>query len=316
MAVGRPILVLLVAVALAVGAAGLHWSGDLPGGGRGVAAAATHPGDQLVPEVISNVTAGDGASLAGVRDLGVFAVDGGLYVVAAASSGDAILVINVTDPYGPGVISSIVDDGATALDGASAVDVIRIGSGTYAVVASASDDGLQVINLTDPADPAPVASITDDGRVALAGAYDVDTFAAGLGTYAVVASASDDGLQVINLTDPADPAPVASLTDNQTTALDGAVAVDVIRIGSGTYAVVASPNDNGLQIVNLTRPADPRPGGRSRRQRYGAPRRGPGRGGAGPGTGHLRGGGIRGRPAGGGGNRPRRPRPGGPDPRR
>ena len=258
-AVGRPILVLLVAVALAVGAAGLYWSGDLPGGGRGVAAAATHPGHQLVPEVISNVTAGDGASLAGVRGLDVFAADAGLYVVAAASSGDAVLVINVTDPYDPRVISSIVDDGSTALGGASAVDVIRIGSGTYAVVASANDDGLQVINLTNPADPVPVASLTDDGRVALAGAYDVDTFAVGLGTYAVVASASDDGLQVINLTRPADPVPVASLTDNQTAALDGAVAVDAIRIGSGTYAVVASPNDDGLQIVNLTRPADPVP---------------------------------------------------------
>ena len=212
MAMGRSIFVLLVAVALAVGTAGLYWSGDPPG--TGMAAAATHSGHQPMPEVISNVTAGDGASLAGVRGLDVFAVDGGLYVVAAASSGDAILVINVTDPYDPGVISAVVDDGATALDGASAVDVIRIGSGTYAVVASASDDDLQVINLTNPADPVPVASITDDGTVALAGAYDVDTFAAGLGTYAVVASASDDGLQVINLTNPADPVPVASITDD------------------------------------------------------------------------------------------------------
>ena len=224
-----------------------------------MAAAATHPGHQPIPEVISNVTAGDGASLAGVRGLDVFAADAGLYVVAAASSGDAILVINVTDPYDPGVISSVVDDGATALDGASAVDVVRIGSGLYAVVASANDDGLQVINLTDPADPVPVAGLTDDGTVELAGAYDVATFAAGLGTYAVVASANDDGLQVINLTDPADPVPVAGLADNQTTALAGAVAVDTIRIGSGLYAVVASANDDGLQIVNLTRPADPVP---------------------------------------------------------
>ena len=100
----------------------------------------------------------------------VFAADAGLYMVAAASGGDAILVINVTDPYGPKVVSSVADDGATALGGASAVDVIRIGSGIYAVVASASDDGLQILNLTDPADPVPVAAITDDQTTALDGA--------------------------------------------------------------------------------------------------------------------------------------------------
>ena len=251
MTAGRSILMLTVA-ALVVGAASLYWSADPYE--MGVAAAAS----PSIPEIVSNVTAGDG-SLSGVRDLDTFAVDAGLYMVAAASYGDAILVINVTDPYSPKVISSVTDDGATALGGASAVDVIMIGSGSYGVVASASDDGLQILNLTDPADPTPVASITDDDMVALAGAYDVDIFAAGSGIYAVVASASDDGLQILNLTDPADPTPVASLTDDDMVALDGVVAVDTIKIGSGIYAVSASPNDDGLQVLNLTDPADPTP---------------------------------------------------------
>ena len=251
----RSILVLLTMAALVVGAAGLYWSADP--WGMGVAAAASQP----IPEVVSNVTAGNGASLSGVRDMDIFAADAGLYVVAAAHNGDAILVINVTDPYSPRVVSSVADDGATALGGASAVDIIRIGSGIYAVVASASEDGLQVLNLTDPADPMPVAHITDDNTVALAGAYDVDIFAAGSGIYGVVASASDDGLQVLNLTDPADPMPVAASIDNRdgTVALDGVVAVDTIQIGSGIYAVSVSPNDDGLQVLNLTDPADPIP---------------------------------------------------------
>ena len=256
MNLGRFILVLLTMAALVVGAASLYWYADP--WETGVAAAATHPrAPPPMPEVVSNITVGNGASLSGVRDLEPFAVGAGLYMVAAAPHGDAILVINVTDPYSPRVISYVADDGATALGGASAVDVVRIGSGTYGVVASASEDGLQVLNLTDPADPMPVAHITDDGMVALAGAYDVDIFAVGSGIYGVVAS-PDDGLQILNLTDPADPMPVAHITDDNTVALDGAVAVDTIKIGSGIYAVSASPDD-GLQILNLTDPADPTP---------------------------------------------------------
>ena len=250
---GRSTFVSLAVAALVVGAASPYWSADP--WEVGVAAAASQP----IPEIVSNVTAGDGASLSGVRGMDVFAADAGLYMVAAASGGDAILVINVTDPYGPKVVSSVADDGATALGGASAVDVLRIGSGIYAVVASASDDGLQILNLTDPADPIPVAAITDDQTTALDEAVAVDTIRIGSGIYAVVASASDDGLQILNLTDPADPIPVAAITDDQTTALDGAVAVDTIRIGSGIYAVVASASDDGLQILNLTDPADPIP---------------------------------------------------------
>ena len=225
-----------------------------------MAAAASQPQTiPPIPEIVSDITAGGGASLSGVQDLDVFAIDDGLYVAAVASGGDAILVINITDPYNPKVISSVADDGATVLGGASAVDIIRIGSSLYAAIASASDDGLQILNLTDPAGPVPVAAITDDGTVALAGAYDVDTFAAGSGLYAVVASASDDGLQVVEITDPAGPVPVAAITDDGTVAPDGEVAVDTIQIGSDLYAVIASASDDSLLIFNLTHPADPVP---------------------------------------------------------
>ncbi len=82
---------MLTMAALVVGAASLYWPVDP--WEMDVAAAASPP----IPEIVSNITAGDGASLSGVRGLDAFAVDAGLYV-AAASYGDAILVINVTDP--------------------------------------------------------------------------------------------------------------------------------------------------------------------------------------------------------------------------
>lgn len=63
-----------------------------------MAASAPRPrAPQPIPKIVSNITAGDGANLSGVRGLDAFAVDACLYV-AAASYGDAILVINVTVP--------------------------------------------------------------------------------------------------------------------------------------------------------------------------------------------------------------------------
>ena len=111
------------------------------------------------------------------------------------------------------------------------MDVIRIGSGIYGVVASASDDGLQVLNLTDPADPTPVASITDDTSVHLRGARGVDTLASGSGTYAVAVSPQDDGLQIVEITDPSDPVPVARVSDDMHAALRDASAVEPSQAG-------------------------------------------------------------------------------------
>ena len=42
-------------------------------------------------------------------------------------------------------------NGFTMLDGAYGVDTFTIGSSTYAIVVSQTDDGVQIINVTDPA---------------------------------------------------------------------------------------------------------------------------------------------------------------------
>ena len=77
------------------------------------------------------------------------------------------------------------------------------------VAASPQDDGLQVVEITDPADPIPVARVPDDDggvHAALRDASAVDTFMMNGGTYAVVAT--DDGIVVVDLADPAGPVPV------------------------------------------------------------------------------------------------------------
>ena len=73
------------------------------------------------------------------------------------------------------------------------------------------DDGVQVIDITDPANPLPAAAITDDadGFTKLNGATSITIHDMSNRTYGVVAGY--EGVQVIDITDPADPLPAAWL---------------------------------------------------------------------------------------------------------
>jgi len=108
-------------------------------------------------------------------------------------------------------------------------------SGTHAYVA-AGDYGLQVIDITNPANPQIVGSVHTPG---LAGGVAVS------GSYAYVADRYS--LQVIDITNPAIPQIVGSAgTPGQA----GGVTV------SGTHAYVTA-NDYGLQVIDITNPASP-----------------------------------------------------------
>ena len=137
-----------------------------------------------------------------------------------------------------------------------AVDVFGTGGGTYLAVAAAHDDGIQIISVTDPSNPVGTGSITDGTDTVLDGAYDVAVFGAGGGTYLAVAAVVEDGIQIINVTDPSNPVGTGSITDGAGTALDGASAVDVFGTGGGTYVAVASYRE-GIQIINVTDPSNP-----------------------------------------------------------
>ena len=162
-------------------------------------------------------------------------------------------------------VSGVVDGvgGFDELDGAWDVTTAKIEGRTYAVVASMVDDGLQIVDITNPWVPVPVASVTDGvgGFNELDGASGIDIAQMKGRTYAVVASVLDDGVQIVEITHPWAPVPVASLTDGigGFDMLDGARNVAIAYVEDGTYAVVLSPLDNGVQIVDMTDPWAPVP---------------------------------------------------------
>ena len=125
-----------------------------------------------------------------------------------------------------------------------------IGDETYAIMTGNMDDGFQVIGLSDPTNPTPVASATDGatGFDELYGARKVRAFLFGGTMYAIVASSpsasktvnSDDGIQVIDLSDPSNPTAVASATDGDPgfDTLVGAHGVETFVVGGKTYAII------------------------------------------------------------------------------
>ena len=92
-------------------------------------------------------------------------------------------------------------NGFTELDDANGVATFTINASTYAIVASVNDDGVQIIDVSDPGNPVAVGSATDgvNGFDELNQASGVATFVIGTNTYAIVAGRVDDGMQLLQV---------------------------------------------------------------------------------------------------------------------
>ena len=203
-------------------------------------------------------------ALDGPREIELYGVSGRTYALVSSWVDDAIQVIDVTDPEEPLPVAAMINgQGGFTLNGASDIELDRISSRTYALVASYWSDAVQIIDVTDPANPVPVAAMINgqDGYDALNGARDIAVGQISDRTYAVVSGLANDAVQIIDVTDPANPVPVSSVFDDQ----DGFDAlavprdVELVVESDRTYAMVASVGDEAIQIIDITRPNVPVP---------------------------------------------------------
>ena len=240
----------------------------------------TNPASPTATSSITNGTNGFD-TLGGARAITTATIDSSTYALVASGFDSGVQIIDISDPTSPTAVSSVTDgeddgDGGTfdELSGARAITTVTIGSSTYALVASTSDDGVQIINITDPAVPTAVSSVTDDDTFdRLDGASDITTVTIGTSTYALVTSSDDNGVQIINISDPTSPTAVSSVTDDDTfDRLGGASSIAAVKIGTSTYAIVAAETDNGVQIIRIadTQP-DPEPEPESKPQVFASP---------------------------------------------
>ena len=194
-----------------------------------------------------------------VRAVSAFKIGTKAYVAAASFTDNGLQLVDVTDPDNPAPAGQLADTDDLLLRDAHAVDVIEIGGSTYALVTPSAigQGGLQLVDVSDPDNPAPAGQLADTGRLFLENARGVSAFKIGANSYAAVTSASDDGLQLVDITDPDNPAPAGQLADTRSLLLNNPIGIAVFTVGASTYAAVTSPMDGGLQLVDISNPARP-----------------------------------------------------------
>ena len=133
-----------------------------------------------------------------------FTIGSSTYAIVVSNiGGDGIQIIDISDVDNLVAVDAETDgvNGFTMLFGGENVKVFTIDSSTYAIVTAVYDDGVQIIDISDPTDIVAVDAETDgtNGFTMLDYARGLDTFTIGSSTYAIVASMSDAGIQIIEL---------------------------------------------------------------------------------------------------------------------
>ena len=139
-------------------------------------------------------------------------------------------------------VSAINDDSTKALLLAKGVYI----SGKYAYIASS--EGLEILDISDPANPTHVGAIFDNTSLLLAGSNDIHVS----GKYAYIASV--EGVEIIDVSNPNSPTHKGSIFDGICGASCTLLFPQKIYV-SGKYAYVSS--SEGLEILDISDPANP-----------------------------------------------------------
>ena len=224
----------------------------------------------------------DTTNLDGASFLKITTIGSSTYAVVAAQVGDRVTIVDITDPTAPNIDEkggSLADDGnkndctasEVCLDAPKSVDVYTVDGSTYAVVGGQSDDGIEIIDISDPTAPASVGRFTDndsscstdgDGGCELNNPTGLEIFFADKIWYVVIAAQSDSGIQILDITDPTSPTHVGELQDTAATLLNNPRDVHVFSIGTSTYVLVSDCGGGGcagggVQVIDITTPTSP-----------------------------------------------------------
>ena len=201
----------------------------------------------------------DGAELGYAVDVVTFERDGRLYAAVTASFDGSVQILDLTDPGNVTRADHITYDNGRrpGLYAAWGIDTFERDGRLYAAVTANLGNGVQILDLTDPGNVTGLGHITDDADLLLEHTWGIDTFDVGGNTYAAVVGTYDNGVQILNLTDPTNITAVDSIADDGTSTLSYPTTITIFHVDGLPYAAVTA--SDGVQILRLASPPNHHP---------------------------------------------------------
>ena len=142
------------------------------------------------------------------------------------------------------------------------ITTFKSGGHTYAAAAAYGDNGVQILNVTNPYDVTAAGSITDDDDLELEGTRYIATFKSGGHTYAAVTAVMvTTASRYSTLQTHTTLSPQAASKTTMIWSLEDARGIATFESGGRTYAAVTAYGDNGVQILDITNPYNITPAG-------------------------------------------------------
>jgi phosphodiesterase/alkaline phosphatase D-like protein len=185
---------------------------------------------------------GAGAELSGAVEVIVV----GNYAYVAAQG--ALEIIDVTDKELPTHEGKVTGIGMGMP--AWSLDVV----GNYAYVATSVT--ITIIDVSDPTTPAVIGVLQDgDNSGAVKVSADPGTIHV-VGSYLYHSARSYNSLEIFDISNPASPTPVGSIANGGTPSTPTIVSPNSVFV-SGNYAFITNPNNDVLEIVDVSNPSAP-----------------------------------------------------------
>lgn len=188
-------------------------------------------------------------------DAEMYAVSGEHYAVMISFSNSSVMTLDISSQEVLDV-ARVGVGGFDSLNGPEDIEIFQSGEMWYAMVAAYLDDAVMIMDITDPTDIVPVATIDSTGGFdALGGARDIAVHQSPDGTYAYVTSVIDDAIQIVNVTDATRPTPAGIVEDR--TLASTPLHANVFEVHGKPYLLVTGNGEVAAQILDISDPANP-----------------------------------------------------------
>ena len=213
------------------------------------------------PTLVFNTTENTGinADLHGPTGISTIQIENSIYAVITSLSQSRVTILDVTNPALP-VVKSITTPGDNVnIRAPFAVSTVDIDGTAYAIVASRTDSRIAIFNITNPMNLTQVSVLEHGADYTLGGVTITIPIKMDNSTYILTTARDNHSVGIIDISDPKMPKQVALFEDDLNLGLHSAHSIETISINGRTYALVASPGENAMQIIDVTHPLLPFP---------------------------------------------------------